>query len=159
MKKQEFEKLFSKHGAMVYRAAYSVTGNKHDAQDVQQDVFLTLIDRGRTLEFTTNPAGYLFRMAINKALEKFRKRTRQNETDDGLESLQGAASDGNLRETDMRQRLLGAIAKLEPEHAEVLLLSIEQGYTDAEIADMLGKTRVAVAVTLHRVRERLKELI
>jgi RNA polymerase sigma factor (sigma-70 family) len=115
MKREEFDKLFSAHGAMLYRAAYRVTGNKHDAQDVQQDVFLTLIDHGRTLEFTTNPAGYLFRMATNKALDKFRKRTRQNETDDGLESLQGAASDGNLRETDMRQRLLAANAKLEPD--------------------------------------------
>ncbi len=71
----------------VYRAAYSVTGNKHEAQDVQQDVFLKLIDDGRTLEFTANPAGYLYRMAINKALENYRKRERRNETDDGLEPL------------------------------------------------------------------------
>src|SRR5215471_2086376 len=108
MKQQEFEKLFSKHGAMVYRAAYSVTGNKHDAQDVQQDVFLKLIDDGRTLDFTANPAGYLFRMAINKALEGFRKRTRQNETDDGLKPLEKVADDGDARETDMRERLLKA---------------------------------------------------
>ena len=46
MKQQEFEKLFSQHSAMVYRAAYSVTGNKHEAQDVLQDLFLTLIDHG-----------------------------------------------------------------------------------------------------------------
>ena len=52
MKQQEFEKLFSEHGKMVYRAAYRVTGNKHEAQDVQQDVFLKLIDKGVTLEFT-----------------------------------------------------------------------------------------------------------
>ena len=70
MKQQEFEKLFTEYGAMVYRAAYSVTGNKHEAQDVQQEVFLMLIDKGRTLDFTTNPAGYLFRMAINKARER-----------------------------------------------------------------------------------------
>ena len=69
MKQQEFEKLFYEHAAMVYQAAYSVTGNKHEAQDVQQEVFLKLIDTGQTLEFTSNPAGYLYRMAINKALE------------------------------------------------------------------------------------------
>src|SRR5215813_1328500 len=87
MKQQEFEKLFSEHREMVYRAAYSVTGNKHDAQDALQDVFLKLIDQGRTLEFTTNPAGYLYRMAINKAREKFRTQKRRKETDDGLDAL------------------------------------------------------------------------
>ena len=157
MKQQEFERLFSEHGAMVYRAAYSVTGNKHEAQDVQQDVFLKLIDDGRTLEFTANPAGYLYRMAINKALENYRKRERRNETDDGLEPLEDLPSEVNPRENDMRERLLQGIAQLEPGNAEVLLLSIEQGYTDEQIGEMVGKSPGAVRVTLHRVRERLKE--
>ena len=113
MKQQEFERLFSEHGAMVYRAAYSVTGNKHEAQDVQQDVFLKLIDDGRTLEFTANPAGYLYRMAINKALENYRKRERRNETDDGLEPLEDLPSEVNPRENDMRERLLQGIAQLD----------------------------------------------
>jgi RNA polymerase sigma-70 factor (ECF subfamily) len=145
---------------MVYQAAYSVTGNKHDAQDVLQDVFLKLIDQGRTLEFTTNPAGYLYRTAINKAREKFRKQKRRKETDDGLEALQDAAADdGNQHEKDMRERLLKAIAQLDPEHAEMLVLWADHGYTDAQIASMLGKNRNAVAVTMNRARARLKELM
>src|SRR5437867_7627201 len=142
---------------MVYRAAYSVTGSKHDAQDIQQDVFVMLIDQGRTLEFTKNPAGYLFRMAINKALESFRKRKRRKETDDGLEPLLGVPSHGNPHQDDMRERLRLAIAKLEPEQIEILLLSVDYGYTDFQIAKMLGKTRNAVAVMLHRTRARLRE--
>lgn len=159
MKQQEFEKLFSEHREMVYRAAYSVTGNKHDAEDILQDLFLKLIDHRLTLEFTANPAGYLYRAAINEARQRFRKRRRQNETDEGLEPLRDSASDGDQREKDMRERLLEAIAQLEPEHAEMLVLWADQGYTDAEIASMLGKTRGAVAVTLHRARARLKELM
>jgi len=159
MKQQEFEKLFSQHAEMVYRAAYSVTGNKHEAQDIQQDVFVMLIDQGRTLEFTKNPAGYLFRTAVNKALESFRKRKRRKETDDGLEPLLGVPSHGNPHQDDMRERLRLAIAKLEPEQIEILLLSVDYGYTDFQIAKMLGKTRNAVAVMLHRTRARLKEWI
>jgi RNA polymerase sigma-70 factor (ECF subfamily) len=159
MKQQEFEKLFSEYRQMVFQAAYSVTGNKDDAQDVLQDVFLKLIDEGQTLEFATNPAGYLYRMAINKARERFRTQERRKETDDGLEALQDMADDGNQHEKDMRERLLKAIAQLEPAQAEMLVLWAEHGYTDAEIASMLGKTRNAVAVTLHRLRARLKELM
>ena len=157
MKQQEFEKLFSEHRGMVYRAAYSVTGNRHEAQDVLQDVFLILIDKGRTLEFTTNPAGYLYRMAINKAREKYRQQERRKERDDGLESVQDVAGDDHQDEKDMRDRLLAAMAQLPPEHAELLVLSNEWGYTDAEIANMLGKTRGAVA--LHRARARVDELM
>jgi len=159
MKQQEFEKLFYEHGAMVYRAAYSVTGNKHEAEDVQQEVFLKLIDDGRTLEFTANPAGYLYRMAINKALESHRKRVRQRETDDGLEPLEAGPGDVNDREKHMRDGLLEAIAQLEPGHAEILMLSVDHGYTDEQIGEMLGKSPGAVRVMLHRVRERLKELM
>jgi RNA polymerase sigma-70 factor (ECF subfamily) len=159
MKQAEFEKLFSEHRGMVYRAAYSVTGNKHEAQDVLQDVFLILIDHGRTLEFTANPAGYLYRMAINKAHERYRQRERRRETDDSLESLKNIASGDNQDEKEMREKLLAAIAQLAPEHAELLVLSNEWGYTDAEIAKMLGKTRGAVAVALHRARARVDELM
>lgn len=159
MKQEQFEKLFSEHREMVYRAAYSVTGDKQDAQDVLQDLFLKLIDHGLTLEFTTNPAAYLYRAAINEGRQKFRKRTRQNETDEGLEALRDAASDGKPHEKDMRERLLDAIAQLDLEFVEMLVLWADHGYTDAEIASMLGKTRGAVAVTLHRARARLKELM
>ena len=61
---------------MVYRAAYSVTGDKQDAEDVLQTVFLKLIDQGRTLEFTTNPKGYLYRAAVNEARLLYRTRKR-----------------------------------------------------------------------------------
>jgi RNA polymerase sigma-70 factor (ECF subfamily) len=158
MKQEEFERLFMEHRGMVYRAAYSVTGNKHEAQDVLQDVFLTLIDSGRTLEFTTNPAGYLFRMAINGARKRYLKQERRKERDDGLESLQTVSAD-DQEEKDMRERLLAAMAQLRPEQAELLVLSNEWGYTDAEIAKMQGKTRGAVAVALHRAKARLDELM
>jgi RNA polymerase sigma factor (sigma-70 family) len=77
-----------------------------------------------------------------------------------LEALQDAAADdGNQHEKDMRERLLKAIAQLDPEHAEMLVLWADHGYTDAQIASMLGKNRNAVAVTMNRARARLKELM
>jgi len=42
MNQQKFEELFSKYREVVYRTAYSVTGNKQDALDIQQDIFLRL---------------------------------------------------------------------------------------------------------------------
>src|SRR5258705_8857535 len=103
LNQQEFEKLFSEHREMVYRAAYSVTGNKQDAQDVLQTVFLKLIDQGLMLESAANPKGYLYRAAINEARQKFRTRTRQNHTDDDVEMAVDPASDCHPGQNDMRE--------------------------------------------------------
>jgi RNA polymerase sigma-70 factor, ECF subfamily len=159
MNQEKFEELFSKYGKLVLRTAYAATGNKYDAADIQQDIFLRLIDQNNTLEHVSSPAGYLCVMAFNEAKMRFRARERRKHSDDDVEELKDPASEGNLCETDMQERLLEALTELPPEHAEVLMLWSAHGYTDAEIAEMLGKTRNAVAVTLHRAKAQLKELL
>ena len=76
MNQQKFEELFSKYREVVYRTAYSATGNKQDALDIQQDIFLRLVDQGNTLDSISNPESYLCRMALNEARQKFRTRKR-----------------------------------------------------------------------------------
>jgi len=159
MNQQEFEELFCEYRQLVYRAAYTVTGRRQDAEDILQTLFLRLLDQGFSDEFITNPEGYLHRSAVNAARQMFRARKRRNHTNDKVEALKDPETDRSPGRNDMQQRLLEAIAQLEPEHAEMLVLCYEHGYSDAQIADMLGRTRGAVAVTLHRARARLKELM
>ena len=159
MSQQEFEELFCKYSQLVYRAAYTVTGRRQDAEDVLQTVFLRLLDQGFSDGFIKNPEGYLYRTAVNEARQMFRARKRWNHTDDDVEVLQDPETDRNAGQNDMRERLLEAMAQLEPEQAEMLVLCYEHGYSDAQIAEMLGRKRGAVAMTLNRARARLKELI
>jgi RNA polymerase sigma-70 factor (ECF subfamily) len=159
MDQQKFEELFSKYGKLVFRTAYGATGNKYDAADIQQDIFLRLIDQNNTLEHVSSPEAYLCVMAFNEAKMRFRTRKRRKHSDDDVEELKDPASDQNAGVNDMQERLLEALAQLQPEHADMLMLWSVHGYTDAEIADMLGKTRNAVAVALHRAKERLKKLL
>jgi len=159
MNEQEFEELFRKYRQLVYRAAYTVTGRRQDAEDALQTLFLRLLDQGFSLEFIRNPEGDLYRTAVNEARQMFRARKRRNHADDDVEALQDPETDRNAGHNHMQQRLLEAMAQLEPAHAEMLVLCYEHGYSDAQIADMLVRTRGAVAVTLHRGRARLKELM
>jgi RNA polymerase sigma-70 factor (ECF subfamily) len=159
MNQQKFEDLFSKYGRSVYRTALGATGDKQDALDIQQDIFLQLIDQGNMLDSVSSPEAYLCRMALNAARMKFRTRDRRKQSDDDTELLKDPASDGNPGGRDMQERLLEAMAELQPEDAELLMLWSVHGYSDAEIAGMLGKTRNAVAVALHRAKARLKELL
>ena len=58
-----------------------------------------------------------------------------------------------------QQRVVHAMAQLNPRAVEMLILRYEHDYNDAEIAKMLGTSRGAVAVTLYRARARLKKLL
>ena len=77
MNQEKFEGLFSKYRQVVYRTALGATGNKQDALDIQQDIFLQLIDQGNTLDHVSSPEAYLSRMALNEARQRFRTRKRR----------------------------------------------------------------------------------
>ena len=59
--RQELEKLYREKNQKIYRAAYGVTGNRQDAKDALQNVFLRLIQRPPSSDFKKNPEGYLCR--------------------------------------------------------------------------------------------------
>jgi len=161
MKQQQFERLFARYQRVVYCGVYSVTGNTPDAEDAMQSLFLKLIDQGFSEDSVRDPAGYLFRAGANEARQMHRAQERRsrNHTDDEVGLLRDPATDRNRGAEAMRERLLEAMDRLDPEQADILLLSVERGYSDAEIADLLGKTRGAVAMALHRAKERLKGLM
>ena len=154
----EFEELFRSHHELVYRTAYSVTGNRHDAEDVLQTIFLRLLRR-LPPDFDRNPKGYLYRAAINLSLNILRSRKRQAPAD-GLERLPAPVdvSPGGA-DDPIRRCLLDAIAQLKPRAVEILILRYEHEYSDAQIAQMLGTSRGTIAVTLFRTRARLKTLL
>jgi RNA polymerase sigma factor (sigma-70 family) len=56
-------------------------------------------------------------------------------------------------------RLMAAVTTLKPRAVEILVLHYKHGYSDAQIAALLGTSRGVVAVTLYRIRARLKTLL
>src|SRR5947209_1798111 len=70
----EIERIFRDHHGLVFRAAYRITGNPSDAEDVLQTVFLRLLRRDGEAEAVGNMPGYLHRAAVNSALDLMRAR-------------------------------------------------------------------------------------
>ena len=71
----EFEKLFREHSQMLYRTAYSLLDNAADAEDVLQTMFLRLLRNGLPPDVRRNVKGYLYRAALNLALDTIRAET------------------------------------------------------------------------------------
>ena len=155
----DLEELFREHHRLIYRTAYSVTGRRHDAEDVLQTIFLRLLRRGLPPAFRKNPQGYLYRAAVNLSLNTVRTRNRQQSVDGVERLLVAVPPDGPAPDVGLQRRLLAAIAQLTPRAVEMLILRYEHDYSDAEIAKMLGTSRGTIAVALYRTRARLKKLI
>jgi RNA polymerase sigma-70 factor (ECF subfamily) len=155
---QEFENVFHEHYPLVYRTAYRVTGRAEDAEDVVQTLFLRLVRSGLPPHFRENPKGYLYRAAVNVALNVVRSRRHVLASDADLRDVPDE-SNRRTAESPIQDLLIEVIAHLDPSVVEMLVLRYEHDYSDAEIGRLLGKSRGVVAVTLYRARARLKKLL
>src|SRR5580704_8344070 len=158
----DLERIFREHYGLVYRAAYRVTGNADDAEDVLQTVFLRLIKRDAGAEPVENMASFLHRAAVNAALDLVR--SRQNIRSVPLDELEPVLSEPAHRSPDrlqssgeIREWLRGALARLNPKIAEMFMLRFFDGKDNPEIARILQTTPGTVAVTLSRTRDRLEK--
>src|SRR5487761_1924143 len=126
---QPVDQLYEAHHGMVFRTAYRITGNSADAEDVLQTVFLRMVRGNPQMD---HPESYLRRSAVNAALDVVRAR---------------------------RDTLRRDLSRLPPRTAEMFALRFFEGYTNPEIAKLLGVSQVVVAVTLHRTRNKLKKVM
>ena len=153
-----FDTIFKKYARLIYRTAYGVTGNRQDAEDVLQTIFLKLVGREFPPDLRKNPEAYLYRAAVNASLNVIRSRRREVLVG-GNEYFEWSISSDSDESEAKIQRLYQAIAELEPASAEMLLLRYMHNKSDAEIARMLGKSRGTVALKLFRSRARLRKLL
>lgn len=156
------EAVFREHHQKVLRAALRVTGNRQDAEDVVQTIFLRLARREGGSPLSDSPGGYLHRAAINAALDVVRSRVAAKSTVlDDVEPLLEADSDqspDNVQGAgELERQIRFALAKMSPKSAEIFALRYFEGYDNHEIAKMLGTSRSTVNVILHRTRQRLKD--
>jgi RNA polymerase sigma factor (sigma-70 family) len=158
--RESLSQLFREHHRRVLLAAYRITGSMADAEDVAQAVFLRMAG-GKSLP-ATNAGSYLYRAAMNGALDLLRRR--KTAPTEPLEGAAGIASvgQGSSPETEASSRELGgwlrlAISELAPRAAEMFALRYLEELGNREIAVLMGTSQAVVAVTLHHARSRLKK--
>ena len=154
----ELEDLFRAQHARVLKAAYRITGSMSDAEDVAQNVFLRIVQRGDSRSAIANPDSYVYRAAINGALDFIRRRQREHVADgEAVETL--ADSRSTERATQAREAveaLRASLSQLSPRAAEMFVLRYVEEREIGEIARLMDTSRAVVAVTLHRARARLR---
>jgi RNA polymerase sigma-70 factor (ECF subfamily) len=159
------EALFKEHYGAVYRAAYRITGDPMDAEDVLQTVFTRILRREEDLDLSQGAGSYLHRAAVNAALDLLRQRKRRpamtlEEAEPELVDEVSINPEQHSESRELRGRLRAALSRLSPRAAEIFTLRYFEGVGNLEIARQMGASQTSIAVILHRARHRLqKELL
>jgi RNA polymerase sigma factor (sigma-70 family) len=155
-----WDDVVAEHAERVYRLAYRLTGNRHDAEDLTQEVFVRVF---RSLSAYTPGAfeGWLHRITTNLFLDHVRRRARirfDGLPDDAADRLPGReptpaeAYDASHMDDDV-QRALDALL---PEFRAAVVLADIEGLTYEEIAETLGVKLGTVRSRIHRGRGQLR---
>lgn len=153
-------RLFQAHHRRILVAAYRVTGKIEDAEDVVQSVFLRLAN-GESAAMQ-NAASYLYRAAVNGALDLLRRRTTAAaeplDLADAAPLREPAANpETAFSAKELRRGLRLAIGELPPRMAEMFTLRYLEELRNSEIARLMETSQAVVAVTLHHARSKLKK--
>jgi RNA polymerase sigma-70 factor (ECF subfamily) len=159
----DFEEIYRAHAALVFRTAWGVLGSREDAEDVLQTVFVKLLRRELPPDIEKSPKSYLYRAAVNAALDTLKAKRRRpivlmDESGCERKETPSPSSEPEFDE-ELHERLYAAIGQLSAEAAESIVFRYMQGKSTAEIAATLGVSRTVVLVRLFRARAHLKKLL
>ena len=169
------EGLMREYASRVYRLAFGITRNQGDAEEVVQDVFLTLATKSAMFEGRSAVGSWIYRITTNAALNK--RRGKRHEVETSLEEhLPAFMADGHregdrsflladwsqnpereLLSGEARRTLERALDALPDRYRAVLVLREVEELANEEVAELLGESIGSVKSRLHRARQALRE--
>lgn len=163
---QRFVSLVHPHLAALYRAALRLTRQRHDAEDLTQEVCLRACVRLGELARIASPRAWLMRTLYHLFIDS----TRRNRLRGRFILFFGASDEGSAAMVDMsspdraadaclmHDRIAMVWGRLEPEQRALLSLHAE-GHGLDELAVIFAANRNALSARLHRARSRLARLL
>lgn len=149
------ERMVAEYSDMILRIAYHHTSSMQDAEDITQEVFLSLISRDLSGFTPEHLKAYIIRSTVNKC-HSFH-RTQQAEKVVYLDELYPGTDEPTL--TTGERSILHEVRSLPKRYRDVIYLHYYEGYSAAEIADILGAKTGTVTSRLKRAREKLKPML
>jgi len=161
-----FEELVSRYESTIMNMAYRLLGNRSDAADVTQEIFVLLLRKLGSFRGEAKFSTWLYRVSLNACHDHARRLRRhislsdspgedlpeieQRLADDGIES-----PEASLERTEIQGTVQEAIARLPHKFKEVIYLHDINGYDYKEVADILDISLGTVKSRLNRARGRL----
>jgi len=158
-----WEEIVSEHSAKVYRLAYRLTGNQHDAEDLTHDVFIRVFRSLSSYQPGTFE-GWLHRITTNAFLDKMRRKQRirfDALSDEAAARLptREIGPEQSYNDTHFDDDVQRALDALSADFRAAVVLCDIEGLSYEEIASTLGIKLGTVRSRIHRGRSQLREAL
>jgi RNA polymerase sigma factor (sigma-70 family) len=160
--KLAFEELYSLFKDKVYNTAISYLQNIEDAEEVTQDVFLTLFAKAHTFKGNSKVSTWIYKIAVNKALNKLDQRNRKPNSNNKIEeylSIDFQHPGILLENQEKATYLFNAIHSLNTTQKTAFILTYIEGLPQQEVALIMGNTLKSVESLLQRAKANLKKIL
>lgn len=159
--------ILDRYRERIYRTALKVTNNHNDAEDVVQEVSLTIYRKAHSFRTDSKFSTWLYRLVTNEAISRLRKIKRERTVslddfmpkfeDDGHHAERPVVDwsqevEKKVAEKEIQSIIEKAMQQLSPIDRTVVVLSEIEELTNPEIGKVLGLSVLAVKGRLHRAR-------
>ena len=164
-----YQHVFDAFGSRVYNTALGFLGQREEAEDVTQEVFVQVFESITSFRGDSSLSTWIYRIAVNKSLEKIRRERKKSKW-----ALAGFFS-GKVKENEIvpdfehpgivlekqevANELYNAISQLPDNQRSAFTLHKLEQMSYAEISDVLGVSLSAVESLMHRARQNLKKTL
>lgn len=158
----DFQSLHAEYRPRILRYLARVAGES-DAEDLAQEVFDKVSRSLASFRGASSTATWIYRIANHAAMDRLRsiaaQRGDKTQSIDDLDDMEDRSvrTDERVIREEMNACIRSIIADLPESYRSVIILGDLEGFSDAEIADILGLSLQAAKIRIHRARKRLRE--
>lgn len=146
--KADIKAVIEKYSNMLFRISYCILCNRQDAEDALQDTFFKYITKAPEFKDDEHEKAWLIKVITNISKNMLVTRLKRKTVD--IEELK------HIGVNDTDSGVFSAVMELPVKYKMVMTLYYIEGYTSAQISDMLSISEAAVRKRLQKGRELLK---
>jgi RNA polymerase sigma-70 factor (ECF subfamily) len=151
-----FDRLVADHGPALYRMAYRMVGDRHEAEDIVQETYRSAWTSRRGYESGHSQRAWLASILRRRVVDRWRRRTLPGPTGGDM-TIDVEVNGVDPLANDYTDEMQHALNRLPSELRESLLLVVVAELTHQEVANLLGVPLGTVLSRVSRARERLRE--
>lgn len=163
-----FEELMKKYEKSIFSLALKITGNRENAEEVAQDVFINVFRHIKNFKYNSSFKTWLYRIAVNAALMKLRenKKDSDNISEDALDDNFNISAvslpdtpESTYEKEEFSAFVRKAVENLPEKYKTTFILKDIEGFSYQEIADILGLSLPAVKSRGLRARFKVRDFL
>lgn len=155
---EAFAALVSRHYDLIFRLSFRMLGRREEAQDLAQDICAALPGKMAGFRGDSKFTTWLYRIVMNAALDKIRKRQTRQKASDGWGEVEKLSRAEDRQKKDEIEWLQQAMGRLSPDLRQTVALVLGEELTHADAARALDVSEGTVSWRMSEVKKALRDM-